>query len=333
MKKSLIALLISSVLVLSACDDQVQQKLLEAEKKIVQLETDYKTVQDSLTAKENELTQTKTTLASKESELAALQAENEKHKQQAFPALQVEIVPLFKKTGVIKHSQEKKEEFAPEQSEISVSASTAKTGVEWLDQLLLQELYNNYLSREEQDKQPNKAVSEADMVKFFSEMYQTSEKAAKEDKPIGYEDFASTYYVGQRNNIVSFTQNFYNYTGGAHGMYHTRYLNIDINKKAVITLNDLVSPKNQNKLKEQLWAIYVSTQAEKGTQETELFTPKKEFFVAENFYFDQHGITFVYPVYALAAYAEGETELTLSYDELKDLLNPDYRPSAKDGNE
>ncbi|VEI48573.1 Uncharacterised protein [Actinobacillus equuli] len=47
---------------------------------------------------------------------------------------------------------------------------------------------------------------------------------------LGISRTAETIYLGQRHNIVTFFQNYDEYSGGAHNNYHTKYFNIDVNK-------------------------------------------------------------------------------------------------------
>lgn len=85
MKKSLIALLISSVVFLSACDDK--EKTQQATQEISQLKSD--------------LEHTKTELGKANSEIVALKAQLEKV-QSEFPALNVEIETIFNKKEILK---------------------------------------------------------------------------------------------------------------------------------------------------------------------------------------------------------------------------------------
>ncbi|QIM64066.1 RsiV family protein [Frederiksenia canicola] len=309
MKKSLIAAVLS-LFVLTACDDQVSQRLLEAEKRIVQLEADYKRSQESLKTKETELAQVKST----------------------FPALQVEIVTLFDKQETIKFEKAEKAEYQPEQSVVSVFASQAKTGVEWLDQILLKQLILGYLEPEK-DKSLEKSenVTEADALAVFEKVYSNSKEDAQEYKGFGYENTAETRYVGQRNNIVTFTQFFYTYSGGAHGLGYTDYLNIDVKKQALIQLDDLIRPTKHNELLELLWRAYEAKTRELYGKNEETFVKKADFFAPNNFYFTPYGINFVYAPYAIGAYAEGEIELFLYFDELKEIVTEAYQPSKQDG--
>ncbi|QIM62310.1 hypothetical protein A1D29_02770 [Pasteurellaceae bacterium Orientalotternb1] len=309
MKKSLIAVVVS-LFVLSACDDQVSQKLLEAEKKIVQLQADYQRSQESLKAKETELAQAKS----------------------VFPALQVEIVKLFDKQETLKFEKSEKDEYQPDHGVVSVFASQAKTGVEWIDQILLKQLITSYYDPERTKALvESERVTEAEVVAVFAQQYEENKNNAQTEKAAGYENTVETRYIGQRNNIVTFTQFFYHYSGGAHGLGYTDYLNIDVNKQAVIQLDDLIHPTKHNELLELLWRAYEArTRDLYGSNETP-FVKKADFFAPNNFYFTQYGINFVYAPYEIGPYAEGEIELSLYFDELKEIFTEAYLPSKKDG--
>lgn len=322
MKKSLIALIIASVFVLSACDDKTSQKLLDTEKRLVQLESSFKKSEENLALKENELANVKT-------ELNRLKAQEETFNQQSFPALNVEIVKLFDKQETLKFPKDPSDEFAREESEVAVFASMAKTGIDWLDELLLTHLMSS--GSNDSLAKMQKPINLQTAQTFFDEQYRGLINSAKEDKGLGYIESAETYYIGQRNNIATFTQSFYSYSGGAHGMGYTNYLNIDTNKKTIIQLDDLISPKNQPKLRELLWENYTRDRLDENGKFSEDFMTKKEFTISNNFYFTANGITFVYPVYQLGPYAEGEVELAISFAQLKDLVNNVYFSPEKDG--
>lgn len=205
----------------------------EAEKKIAQLENDYKQAQALLSTK----------------------SEN----QQKIPALNVEIVELFNKSEVIKHPKTNKtEDYHVDETEYTLFVSTAKTGVEWLDKLLLKELSLNF---------SNKNISEEQQIReLLSEKYQKDLIELK-DEPIymGPQLILETYYMGQRKNIATFIQYRYQYAGGAHGDYETKYLNIDANKRSIIQLDNLIPKENQTALKKILWQNYLNKQEGLGT--------------------------------------------------------------------
>lgn len=328
MKKHLIAFVISSLFLVSACDDQVSQKLLETEKKVLQFEVENFTLQERLATAENELQQAKKQLA----EFSAMKVE--------FPALQVEIRKLFDKSERVKFEPSQEQDYTPESGVAGVFVSTAKTNITWLDTLLLKNLISIDMQEDKTEKADPSTkgdvvvvadLTEENVVPFFEKMYQNNLDSLKQDKVLGYTDTILSYYLGQRNHIVTFSQVFSSYFGGAHGIHGTQYLNVDIRKKALISLDDLVSPRNQEKLRELLWQSHVEWRAAKESYSQALQVSKEDFYIPDNFYFTEEGITFVYPVYALASFAEGETKLLVDYHSLKDVVNEEYLPTEKDG--
>ena len=111
MKKTLVAALISSVILLTGCQDK------DAEAKITQLN------------------QT----------VAQLSAENTKLKEQiekTLPAIFVENDEIFNQSEIIKHPKSK-EDYQPEETKIEYSISTIKTNIDWLNDLLWKKLTEN----------------------------------------------------------------------------------------------------------------------------------------------------------------------------------------------
>ena len=111
MKKTLLAALISSVILLTGCQDK------DTETKIKQLN------------------QT----------VAQLSAENTKLKEQiekTVPAIFVENDEIFNQSEIIKHPKSK-EDYQPEETKIEYSISTIKTNIDWLNDLLWKKLTEN----------------------------------------------------------------------------------------------------------------------------------------------------------------------------------------------
>lgn len=308
MKKSLLTLLVITTFALSACDDKaLQEKISQAESKIQQLETELKTA--------------KTALTEKQAEFDKLTSEAEQTKK-AFPALHVKIETLFDKTETLKFEKDPQDEFAREESGVSVFATAANTGVAWLDKLLLEQM----ISSEDKPMEGTKENAQ----KYFNRQFTDFIATAKEEKPIGLSLSVVTQYLGQRNNIVSFSQFYDEYHGGAHGIYSSHFLNIDINKQAIISLDNLVKPEHKKKLKELLWQTYLMSNMDDSGKYVGFADPK-EFEIADNFYFTETGVTFVYPVYVLGAFAEGEIVLEANWFEINQWLNPEYQRTEADG--
>lgn len=316
MKKSLLTLSIFVALFSTGCEDKVSsQKLLEAEKAIVQLGNQLEREQREVVKLQNELVALKTELNTALSRL---------------PALNVEIVSLFNKSEMISFPKDPKDEYAPESSRIELSVSIARSGVAWLDQLLLKEVeirlnntaHNPVLKTADMDT--SKSLTLDNLTQVLSGMYEAMLAEVKENKEIGLTQEVQSRYLGQRNNIASFSILSHVYSGGAHGMYSTDYLNIDTDKRAVITLNDFIAPNNQESVKSKLWERYAEERRD-DNGEFNGFGDKNTFRLSENFYFTPHGVSFVYPPYELGPFAEGEVEVMLEWYEINSLLQPSYR--------
>lgn len=305
--KKLLLLSLSVLFVLTGCDDQTAGKLLEAEKQIVQLQTDFNATQESLMKVETELRQLKP-------EYEAL-----KKSQAEFPTLRVEIVKLVDKSETLKFEKDPNEEFAPEEGRVSLFASVPQTQVEWLNQLL----WKAFMQLSFAEAAPQE-VSLTAYKAYLEKEYEKMVNQAKEEKPVGFSLSLSSDYGWARNHILAFSVMIESYTGGAHGTHAIHYLNIDTDKKIQIKLNDLVSPQNQEKFKALLWQSY-------QTNREETFIERKDFRIVDNFYFTGAGITFVYPLYELGPYVEGQVEVFLSWAEANPYLNPSYQRTAKDG--
>lgn len=309
MKQLPLALFISSLFVLSACEDKQALKETEMKNQIVQLESDYQKVQQELTQKERDLEQLK-------SELSKLSTD--------VPSLNVVIEPIFNKSQEIKFEKDPKDEYSRESSNVEVFVSIPKTNVQWLDALLLKTLFEKGTGKEQVLPNP---LTEEHLIAQYQETFDSLVSEAKAEKPIGLSQTIDSYYIGQRKNIVSFHFTYNNYYGGAHGLYAGQYVHIDTHHKKVIHLDDLVEPKNQQRLKALLWESYTNTRSDPDN----LFVKKEDFRISDSFYFSQDGVTFVYPPYELGAFAEGEIEVKLYWNEINPLINANYQQKAEDG--
>lgn len=318
MKKTFLALLISSCVALTACNEKENGALNE-----------------KLQQSEQVLTQLKSELAKKEQELTALQSEVAK-KNGSFPSLNVVIETFFNKSETIKFNQKPQDDQAILSATLSYFVSLPNTGIDWLDNLLARKMLISYaVSREENPKQfdPNKVTGneKAELKKLLEENYAESLAELKEGATLALEKAGETLYIGQRGNIVTFIQPHYTYSGGAHGMYATDYVNVDVVKKRIIQLDDLVPKAKQKDLKEWLWMAYEDRTPLDENGHREFFTKKEDFTVSDNFIFTEDGLKFVYPPYVLGSFAEGEIGLTVPWYSVNELLAPEYQRTKKDG--
>ncbi|MEO3357321.1 DUF3298 domain-containing protein [Acinetobacter haemolyticus] len=134
---------------------------------------------------------------------------------------------------------------------------------------------------------------------------------------------SSTYvrFVGQNYNLATFAIQSYTYpAGAAHGMYHQEFVNFDLSNKKHIRVEDLVKDGMDQKLRDELYAANQNWLDEHNIK-------KDQLQVSDNYYYGVNGIVFVYPLYELASYAEGMSELTLPYYAAKEFIKAEYLPS------
>ena len=296
MKKLLVSALAVAGLTLTGCNDEEKNALSEQVKKQIQ------TI-EQLNAQVNTLQRQVLDLA-----------ENQ--------AIRVEPEVLFEKSETIKFDNKSPNSLAPEEAEVKISVKSLKANMDWLTDLLVNELIRQFTA-EGKVKIENKQQ----FVEYLQTHYADNVKEVKEFELIGISTNVDVEYLGQRENIATFTMGYHHYSGGAHGMYSTQFVNVDLDKKAVIRLDDVFTKAQQNKVKALLWEIYQNESRGDNGERQEPFTAKADFYLSDNFYFSQDGIAFVYPPYALGPYAAGEKELRLSLydDEVKALLTPAFK--------
>ena len=296
MKKLLVSALAVAGLTLTGCNDEEKNALSEQVKKQTQ------TI-EQLNAQVNTLQRQVLDLA-----------ENQ--------AIRVEPEVLFEKSETIKFDNKSPNSLAPEEAEVKISVKSLKANMDWLTDLLVNELIRQFTA-EDKVKIENKQQ----FVEYLQTHYADNVKEVKEFELIGISTNVDVEYLGQRENIATFTMGYHHYSGGAHGMYSTQFVNVDLDKKAVIQLDDVFTKAQQNKVKALLWEIYQNESRGDNGERQEPFTAKADFYLSDNFYFSQDGIVFVYPPYALGPYAAGEKGLRLSLydDEVKALLTPAFK--------
>lgn len=158
----------------------------------------------------------------------------------------------------------------------------------------------------------------------------------KEIEPIFKEETDSsllqwyTYYraiIGKihyrKFNLITYVLKYNEYAGGAHSVYSSTFINIDLKNMKTIKLNDLFAGNYLNDLTSIITQQLIKDSKvktydqllDKGYGTTGNISP------TENFYLDSKGITFYYNVYEIAPYSAGPIPVFISYDRLRKILN------------
>ena len=240
-------------------------------------------------------------------ELSALKAKTEA----IIPAIEPQPLVIFSEKTSFAYP---KNEFNLEQGSIDYQINALQTSLPWLDALLLQQFSDN-----------GQVLDAKALATQYQQAF-AADKAAMLETPISETDLQlDLNFLGQQGKLAQFSLSRYEYSGGAHGMHSQRFLNVDMAKKQLLNFNDVFKADAQGALKSALWEVYTQFGA---VRDEDTFTSKGDFQVSDNIYFAYDGVHFVYDVYAIASYAEGEQELVLSWKQLAPWLTDSFKQAG-----
>ena len=132
----------------------------------------------------------------------------------------------------------------------------------------------------------------------------------------------------QSGDLVVLQIDSYQYTGGAHGVPATQYLNCLRSRQQVLSLEDVLVPGQRAaygqalRRAHQRW-LQTNTDAQQDPSGYARLWPFQE---SDNFALGENGLIVKYSAYSIAPYSHGEPELAIPYDELQGVLKPEYLP-------
>ncbi len=112
------------------------------------------------------------------------------------------------------------------------------------------------------------------------------------------------------------------YEGGAHGIRQQLVMNFDAKTGRQITYDDLFAQGYSYRLREML-LDELKRQTETNSLDelhAKDYLLTMDIYAPQNFILGDDEITFIYNPYEIAPYAKGNTELTLSYGKLKEIM-------------
>lgn len=134
------------------------------------------------------------------------------------------------------------------------------------------------------------------------------------------DEISSMQVFFNENNLLTLGFMEYSYTGGAHGNYGTAVRSYDLAAKKVIKLDDVFKPGYQKKLTAALNANARRKFGLKPNASLEGVLFEKSIKPNENFGLTSKGIFFNYVPYEIASYAQGEIQIFVPFEEIKDIL-------------
>ncbi|MCR5157224.1 MAG: DUF3298 and DUF4163 domain-containing protein [Butyrivibrio sp.] len=159
-----------------------------------------------------------------------------------------------------------------------------------------------------------------------------------------YSDRSVTSVTRVDDKILSYIDNYYSFSGGAHGIYGLQGRTFDVTTGKELLVSDVISLSE-----EELNSILVK-KIEETTDDPDTFWDLEDTLSSykydpmntdpvdyENYeypyvwYLDYDGIHFYFGPYAIAAYANGATDVSISYEELAGKLSEKYLPDTSKG--
>lgn len=168
-----------------------------------------------------------------------------------------------------------------------------------------------------------------DYLKDLEPMYQKDEQEKEDNATMGA---WYSYYKGIEGHVQLYIKDLliyrvdYNeYTGGAHGIYSSTFLNMDLRTLSPIRLEDLFVSEYEEALTDLLWNQLMADNKVATHQELEDmgYATTGDLKPTENLYLSKEGITFYYNVYEIAPYVMGPVKITLPYEVMQHLLSDD----------
>ncbi len=132
--------------------------------------------------------------------------------------------------------------------------------------------------------------------------------------------------VKQDSSLATIEVTGYSYTGGAHGVSYTYYINWNTKTNKSISLDDILVNGYSDKLNHIAEQQFRKNEDLRDTSslanQHDYFFKDGKFSLPDTYLVTPLGIKFLYNVYTIKPYAAGPTELLLTYIQIKSLIKP-----------
>lgn len=134
-----------------------------------------------------------------------------------------------------------------------------------------------------------------------------------------YEESKWAQVVFNTNDILVIGLTYYEYSGGAHGMSGTSFINLNTSTNTLIKLEDFFNAGDSVLLKQLLEKNVRQVRSIPDTttlQDAGLFVEGNNLPIPHNYYVTPTGIMFEYSLYEIASYAEGQLTFFIPFKEM-----------------
>ncbi len=199
---------------------------------------------------------------------------------------------------------------------------------------------DQYFGDEFADLSPQQAIKKYE--EEYLKNYKTLEpdylaevkRAKKNNQSVGswfnYYETSFNEILFNKQDIISTSVYFENYTGGAHGAHALKNHVIDLSTGNAVTEAMIFVEDYQDTLTQLIIATIAKDKQAKDIKELENmgYFSIDEVYPNNNFWVNDKGITYTYNEYEIAAYVVGRTNVFIPYSELKLILKPESPISA-----
>lgn len=181
--------------------------------------------------------------------------------------------------------------------------------------------------KEAVDQYAGKYISDYrnDLEPMYKKDEQEKEDESSMEAWYSYYKYIKSQVQLYTKHLLVYRYRYEEFTGGAHGIYMTTFLNMDLRTLSPIRLDDLFVSDYEGALTDLLWNQLMADNKVTTRQELEDlgYATTGNLEPTENFYLSPEGITFYYNVYDIAPYVMGPVQITLPYEMVQHLLSDD----------
>lgn len=165
----------------------------------------------------------------------------------------------------------------------------------------------------------------ADSLDVAAERFLASAAEVPAPNGRGWELSGDAKQVGRWRDLVTIAVSSYEFTGGAHGMPVTRWLNWDLAENRAVPLGRVIESGRED----AFWTAAASAHGrwvDEQAPDDDTFREDWPFQQSDTYRLTDDGVILHYDVYSIAPYAMGQPELTVPWSDLEDVVRARYRP-------
>lgn len=165
-----------------------------------------------------------------------------------------------------------------------------------------------------------------DSLEAAAEQFLATAAGTGGDGGQGWQLSGNTKQLGRWRTLVTVAINSYEYTGGAHGMPMTQWLNWDLASDEPVYLGNLIETGQEDAFWQAAHRAHHRWLEKEVPKDDGNFQEDWPFQQTDSFRLTNKGVLLNYNVYSIAPYSMGQPQLTLPWDDLKGVIRARYRP-------